>query len=85
MAAGDRGTCRVWDASTGALLLTMQFLSGVTSVAWGRDWLRELQRREAFAMGGHPRLGAGSRVLALDEGLVKMMLADHAGGVPAAL
>ena len=67
---------RVWDASTGALLFTMDFLSGVTSVAWGCDWLRELQRREAFAMGWHPRLGAGSRVLRLDEGLVKMILED---------
>jgi hypothetical protein len=34
--------------------------------------VRDTQR--AFAMGHHPRLGERSRVLALDEGVVRMIL-----------
>ena len=32
------------------------------------------ERREAFAMGKHPRLGAETRVLNLDDGVVRMIL-----------
>ena len=46
----------------------------VVSVVWGRDWVRETQGAMAFAMGHHPRLGAGSRVLALEVGVVQMIL-----------
>ena len=67
-------TCKVWDPSTGALLRTIEFNDGVYSVAWGRDWVRDTQRVEAFAMGHHPRLGAGSQVLGLDEEVLRMLV-----------
>jgi len=68
------GTCKVWDSSTGALLRTINVGNGVSSVAIGRDWVRDTQRGVAFAMGHHPRLGAGSRVLELEAGVVRMIL-----------
>jgi len=36
--------------------------------------LLETQQALAFAMGHHPRLGAGSQVLGLDEELLRMIL-----------
>jgi len=73
------GTCKVWDTSTGALLRTIQVgtpmpMVRTVSVSWGRDWVRDTQRGVAFAMGHHPRIGAESRVLALDAGVVRMIL-----------
>ena len=68
------GTCKVWDSSTGALLRTIVVGKPVFSVASGRDWVRDTQRAMAFAMGHHPRLGAGSQVLELDWGVVRMIL-----------
>jgi len=68
------GTCRVWDSSTGALLRTIEVGARVFSVKWGRDWVRDTQRGGAFAMGHHPRLGAGSQVLGLDEELLRIIL-----------
>jgi hypothetical protein len=44
------------------------------SIASGRDWVQDTQRAEAFTMGHHPRLGAGSEVLGLDEELLRMIL-----------
>jgi WD40 repeat protein len=70
--ASDDGTCKVWDSSTGALLRTINVGIYVIAVSWGRDWVRDTQR--AFAMGHHPRLGEGSEVLALDAGVVRMIL-----------
>ena len=71
----NNGTCKVWDSSTGALLRTIDVLpNSRLSVSWGCDWVRDTQRGEAFAMGQHPRLGAGSRVLALEVGVVRMIL-----------
>jgi WD40 repeat protein len=67
-------TCKVWDSSTGALLSTIEVGRVVDSLAWGRDWVRDTQRGEAFAMGYHPRLGAGSQVLELELGVVRMIL-----------
>ena len=67
------GTCKVWDSSTGALLHSIEVRgegSFPVSVAWGRDWVRAI----AFAMGHHPRLGAGSQLLELDVGVVRMIL-----------
>jgi len=66
------GTCKVWDSSTGALLRTINVGGHIITVSWGRDWVRDTQR--AFAMGHHPRLGDRSRVLALDAGVVRMIL-----------
>jgi hypothetical protein len=43
-------------------------------VSWGRDWVQDTQKEVAFAMGQHPRLGELSRVLALDAGVVRMIL-----------
>jgi WD40 repeat protein len=40
----------------------------------GRDWVRDMQRREAFAMGNHPRLGAATLMPVLDAGVVAMIL-----------
>ena len=71
------GTCKVWASSTGALLRTMEvgrWNFPVRSISRGRDWVRDTQTREAFAMGHHPRLGERSRVLALDAGVVRMIL-----------
>jgi WD40 repeat protein len=68
------GTCKVWDSSTGELLRTIILGTSVGSVAWGRDWVRDTQRGEAFAMGHHPRLGVGSRLLELEVGVVRMIL-----------
>jgi WD40 repeat protein len=71
------GTCKVWDSSTGAVLRTIQVGTPMVrpvSVSWGRDWVRDTQRGVAFAMGHHPRIGAQSRVLALDTGVVRMIL-----------
>mmetsp|Transcript_63019 Transcript_63019/g.144384 ORF Transcript_63019/g.144384 Transcript_63019/m.144384 type:complete len:287 (+) Transcript_63019:315-1175(+) len=68
------GTCKVWDSSTGALLRTIEVGSTIFSVFWGRDWVMDTQRAMAFAMGHHPRLGERSQVLALDAGVVRMIL-----------
>ena len=67
------GTCRVWDSSTGALLRTIHVGNDVDSVAWSRDWERD-EKCVAFALGLHPRLGAGSEVLELEVGVVRMIL-----------
>jgi hypothetical protein len=67
-------TCKVWDSSTGALLRTIEVGTRICSVSWGRDWVRDTQTGVAFAMGHHPRLGERSEVLALDEGVVRMIL-----------
>jgi WD40 repeat protein len=72
--ASTDGTCKVWDSSTGALLRTINVGVSVHAVSWGRDWVRDTQRGAAFAMGHHPRLGEGSEVLALDAGVVRMIL-----------
>lgn len=71
------GACKVWDLSNGALLRT--FNPGlpnhlVMSLSMGPDWVRDTQRGVAFAMGHHPRLGAGSRVLELEAGVVQMIV-----------
>jgi len=78
LASGSRdGTCKVWDSSTGALLRTIDIGNSVGSLVWGRDWERDeedRQRAVAFAMGHDQRLGAGSRVVALEVGVVRMIL-----------
>ena len=76
LASGSNGICNVWDSSTGALLRTINVDEdgGIETVAWGRDWVRDA--KYSFAMGHHPRLGAGSQVLELEEGVVRMVL-DH--------
>ena len=71
------GTCRVWDVSTGGLLRTIKLDAVVYSVSWGRDWVLDTQKATAFAMGHHPRLGAGSRLQVLDVEMVRMIL-DYA-------
>jgi len=74
---GMRGTCHVWDSSTGALLRTITVSpNALLSLASGGDWLRWARENlgVAFAMGPHPRLGAGSKVLQLEGGVVRMIL-----------
>ena len=71
---GTDSTCKVWDSSTGELLRTLNVETLVYSVVWGRDWVRDTQGAMAFAMGHHPRLGAGSQVLELEVGVVRMIL-----------
>ena len=66
----------MWDSSTGALLRTIELGGSIGSVSWGRDWVQDTQRGVAFAMGHHPRLGAESQVLGLDEELLRMILRD---------
>ena len=70
---GPDGSCKVWDSSTGALLFSLNAGSPVISLTSGRDWVRD-EKCVAFAMGHTPRLGAGSRVLALEVGVVRMIL-----------
>ena len=68
------GTCKVWDSTTGALLKTIEFGNKhekLISLAWGRSWV---QGAMAFGMGHHPRLGAGSQMLELEAGVVRMIL-----------
>jgi len=74
VSGGGDGTCKVWDSSTGQLLRSINIGRLVKSVVWGRDWVRDTQGAMAFAMGHHPRLGAGSQVLELEEGVVRMIL-----------
>jgi len=68
------GACKVWDSSTGALLSTIEVHANISSVSWGRDWVRNTKGAMAFAMGHRPRLGERSEVLALDAGVVRMIL-----------
>jgi WD40 repeat protein len=68
------GCCKVWDSSTGALLRIIDVGYPLIAVSWGRDWVRDTQTSVAFAMGHHPRLGERSQVLALDAGVVRMIL-----------
>jgi len=72
--ASQDGACKVWDSSTGALLRTFDIGGWICSMSWGRDWVLEKQKVVAFLMGHHPRLGAGSQVLGLDEELLRMIL-----------
>ena len=65
--------CKMWDSSTGALLSTIE-VNVFASVSWGRDWVRDTEGAMAFAMGYNPRLGERSEVLALDAGVVRMIL-----------
>jgi len=75
LASGGRdGTCKLWDSSTGELLSSIHIGGSVWSVVWGRDWVLDTQGPIAFAMGHHPRLGAGSQVLELEAGVVRMIL-----------
>ena len=74
-AGGEDGFFTVWDSSTGALLHALHIEDEVIdSLEWGRDWVRATQTGVAFAMGHHPRLGAGSQVLELEAGVVRMIL-----------
>jgi WD40 repeat protein len=68
------GACKVWDSSTGALLRSITVCARAVnfSVSWGRDFVKDSQC--AFAMGHHPRLGEGSRVLDLDVGVIRIIL-----------
>jgi len=72
--SGSDDTCKVWDSSTGALLRTIQLEGPCSCLSWGRDWVQDTQRAMAFAMGHHPRLGGGSRVLELEVGVVRMIV-----------
>ena len=75
LASGSQdGTCRVWDSSSGALLRTIHFQRTVHCVVWGCAWSETQERGQAFAMGQHPRLGAGSQLLVLDVEVVRMIL-----------
>jgi hypothetical protein len=64
-------------------LLLLEYGADINSVDWGvhpetlAAFDSEMLRRakcEAFAMGHHPRLGAGSRVLSLDPDVLRMVL-----------
>jgi len=72
--ASEDGICKVWDSSTGALLQSIDVGYPINAVSWGRDWVRDTHTGVAFAMGHHPRLGERSEVLALDAGVVRMIL-----------
>jgi WD40 repeat protein len=44
-------TCKVWDLLTGALVRTIEMGTDVCTVSWGLDWVRAMNRHEAFALG----------------------------------
>jgi len=67
---GIDGAVKTWDAKTGALLRSVNVGSKVFSVAMSRDFPSD-QRRLAFAMGLHNRLGEASEVVALDVTLAR--------------
>jgi WD40 repeat protein len=69
-------SCRVWSSSTGTLTKIIHLAGPQNnySMLWSRSFPRETQRAMAFAMGNNPRLGIGSRVLALDPGVVQMII-----------
>ena len=71
---GHDGSCKVWDSSTGERLHTFDLQTEIYAVSWGRDWVLDVQRGVAFATGNHPRLGEESQVLALEEGVLRMIL-----------
>ena len=69
------------NSSTGARLWTARYEPTPTlfnvgmvvhSLAWGPEWVQD--KKMAFAMGHHPGLGAGSQVLELEVGVVRMIL-----------
>ena len=64
----------MWDSSTGALVSTIEVNTSISSVSWGRDWVRDTKGAMSFAMGHHPRLGEMSEVLALHAGVIRMIL-----------
>jgi WD40 repeat protein len=70
VSVSDDGTCKVWDVSTGGLLISINVNRGIESVTWGCNWVAASL---AFAMGHHPRLGVESRVLALDFGVIRII------------
>jgi WD40 repeat protein len=86
LATGSRdGTCKIWDAYTGELLRTIDVSELMLNhphnewhahfnMTWGRDWVRDTQTASAVAMGHHRRLGAESRLLGLDEEVLRMIL-----------
>jgi len=69
------GICRMWDMSNGTLLWKVDKINPIQSVSWGPSCFGD-EMRLAFAMGNIARLGHGSWVLPLDQGVVKMIL-DH--------
>jgi len=73
LSASYDGTCKAWRIASRALLRTVQLGPGVYSVAFGRDAARD-DKCAAFAMGQHARLGHGSWVAALEEGVARMIL-----------
>jgi WD40 repeat protein len=67
------GCVKLWGAKSGTLLRSVCLCSKVTSVAFGREWLRN-DKRLAFASALHPRLGGDSQVHTLDPELLCMIL-----------
>jgi WD40 repeat protein len=75
----------VWDASTGVQLsqFALPRWEGPLCAVWGRDWLSDTKRKEAFLMGYHKRLGGASRVTGLEIELMRMVLGLADVGPPA--
>jgi len=67
------GTCRLWDARSGTSLAVHVAGAEVSALSFGRDAERD-ERCAAFAMGQHARLGASSRVMCMETGVVRMIL-----------
>jgi WD40 repeat protein len=58
-------------------LTTLELLHGdecITSLSWGRDYVREKNVIVSFAMGLHPRLGVHSPMMSLDTELMRMII-----------
>jgi WD40 repeat protein len=69
------GVCIVWDSSSGARLSSIRTTNKIISVSWGRDLVQEIERKkEAFMMGYHESLGAGSRIRGLELETIRMIL-----------
>jgi WD40 repeat protein len=67
------GCVKLWGTKSGTLQRSVCLGSKVTSVAFGREWLRN-DKRLAFASALHPRLGGDSQVHTLDPEILCMIL-----------
>jgi WD40 repeat protein len=74
----DENQLHVFNSSTGQIvtLLPLPTIDGYkdTLLVFGRDWVGNMKRREAFAMGTVERLGDMTSMQTLEQGVVKMIL-----------
>jgi WD domain, G-beta repeat len=70
------GDCKVWDSSTFTLLHTIDEVYRIGNhvrLSWGPNWGLETERRLAYAMSTHKRIGDDSGMGILSEELLRMI------------